>query len=349
MPDDAAHPTIQVIKYTDRQFHEEEMSDVRGIREFLDEEGVTWVNVVGLGNVELLQKLSELFGLHRLALEDVVNVHQRPKVEQYADHLFIVMRMVSVETHVDEKQLSIFLGKGFVITFQAQDTQCLEPVRERLREARGRIRQSGADYLAYALIDAVVDAYFPAVDEYGERIEQLDEQISSGHSPHLMESLHSVRTDLMTLRRAIRPVRDALVLLMPDPHSLITEETQFYLRDCYDHTVQLTDLLDTYRELCADLRDYYMSTISNRMNEIMKVLTVIATIFIPLSFIAGIYGMNFNTQLAGNMPELNWPFGYVFALVLMAIVGLGLITFIWRQGWLDRSDAVVDEGRHDES
>jgi magnesium transporter len=343
VPSDAPRPKLRIFKYTDTEFHEEEVEDVRRLQTFLDDSAVIWVSVVGLGDLELLRALSDVFGLHKLALEDVVNVHQRPKVEEYADHLFIVLRMVSVATHVHEEQLSIFLGKGFVLTFQEHARECLDPVRERLRKARGRIRQSGADYLAYALIDAVVDAYFPVVDEYGERIEQLDEQISSGHSHHLMQALHGVRADLMALRRAIRPTRDALLLLMPDPHSLIGDDTQFYLRDCYDHTVQLTDLLDTYRELCADLRDYYMSAVNNRMNEIMKVLTVIATIFIPLSFITGLYGMNFNTQLPGNMPELNWPYGYGFALLLMAGVALGLIAFIWRQGWLSRGDKVFDE------
>lgn len=349
VPSDAARPTMHIVKYTETALHEEEVRDIGRMREFMDEAAVTWVHVDGLGDIELLHQLSEAFGLHRLALEDVVNVHQRPKVEEYADHLFIVLRTVSATAEVHGEQLSIFLGKNFVLTFQERAGDCLEPIRARLREARGRIRQLGADYLAYALIDAVVDGYFPVVDEYGERIERLDEQIAAGHSPHLMEALHDIRADLMALRRAIRPLRDAFVLLMPDPHSLISKETQFYLRDCYDHAVQLTDLLDTYRELCADLRDYYMSSINNRMNEIMKVLTIIATVFIPLSFIAGIYGMNFNTRLPGNMPELNWPYGYGFALLLMGGVGLGLIAFIWRKGWLSGGGTLVERSDQEDA
>lgn len=339
---DAPRPTIRVIKYNESELLEEDAQEAERIRDFLDDESVTWVDVSGLGDVETLHTIGEVFALHKLALEDVVNVHQRSKVEEFGDHLFIVLRMVSRDEHLQSEQLSMFLGKNFVLTIQEHHGECLDPVRERLRQARGRVRQAGADYLAYALIDAVIDAYFPVVDEYGDRIERLDELLSTGHPPHLMDALHNVRTDLMTLRRAIRPLRDALVLLMPDPHSLISDETQFHLRDCYDHTVQLMDLLDTYRELCADLRDYYMSTVNNRMNEIMKVLTIIATIFIPLSFIAGIYGMNFNTSQPGNMPELNWPYGYLFALLIMGAVGLGLLGFIWRKGWLSRSESVFD-------
>lgn len=340
---DAPRPTISIIKYSESEFQELQIPDVGNLTEFVDDTSVTWVDVDGLGDVETLLKLSEVFGLHGLALEDVVNVHQRAKVEEYGDHLFIVLRMVSLDDHVKSEQLSMFLGKNFVVTFQEQPGDCLEPVRDRLRKARGRVRKAGADYLAYALIDAVVDAYFPVVDDYGERIEMLDEQLSAGNPAHFMDALHDVRNDLMMLRRAIRPLRDALVLLMPDPHSLVSDETQFHLRDCYDHTIQLMDLLDTYREMCADLRDYYMSSVNNRMNDIMKVLTIIATIFIPLSFIAGIYGMNFNTKQPGNMPELNWPYGYLFALLIMAVVGVGLLGFIWRKGWLSRSDGAFEQ------
>jgi magnesium transporter len=268
----------------------------------------------------------------------VVNVHQRAKVEEYGDHLYIVLRMVGPGEHLETEQLSLFLGRNFVLTFQERPGDCFEPVRARLRHSRGRMRDTGADYLAYALIDAIVDAYFPVVDDCGERLEELDEQMSAGHSHDAMAVLHHLRGELMLLRRAIRPLRDELVNLMPDPNALIRPETQFYLRDCYDHTVQLIDLLDTYRELCSDLRDFHLSAVSNRMNEIMKVLTIIATLFMPLSFIAGVYGMNFNTALPGNMPELNWPYGYVLSLGLMLLVAGGMVAFFWRRGWLGGND-----------
>lgn len=335
---DAAQPSIRVITYDDDELVETVVTDVAQLRDLLEEDAVNWVHVDGLGNVAMLHELSEIFGLHGLALEDVVNMHQRAKVEEYGDHLFIVLRMVLTGEHVHGEQLSMFLGRNFVLTLQQHPCDCLDPVRDRLRKARGRIRETGPDYLAYAVIDCVVDAYFPVVDECGERIEQMDEEITTGYSPNYMESLHGVRTDLMALRRAIRPLRDALVLLMPDPHALIGEETQFYLRDCFDHVIQLIDLVDTYRELCGNLRDYHLSVVNNHMNEIMKVLTIIATIFIPLSFIAGVYGMNFNTAQPGNMPELNWPYGYFVALGVMATTALSLLWFIWWRGWLKARD-----------
>ncbi len=338
---DAPRPAIHVIKYTADRLEEEDLDDVRRVRPFLDDTSVTWVNVDGLGDIETLRRLSEIFGLHDLAMEDVVNVHQRAKVEEYGDHLFIVLRMVYRGEHPESEQLSMFVGKNFVLTIQEHTADCLEPVRERLRRARGQVRRAGADYLAYALIDAVVDAYFPVVDGYGERMERLDEQLSIGQSSRFAEALHEVRADLLLLRRVIRPLRDALALLMPDPHSLITQDTQFHLRDCFDHVVQVLDLLDTYRLMCSDLREFYMSAVNNRMNEVMKVLTIIATIFIPLSFITGIYGMNFNTQLPANMPELNWPYGYLLTLLVIAGVGLSLLVFIWRKGWLTGSEPVT--------
>ncbi len=332
-------PLIHLIEYSATEFREREI-DCESLDDLSGTESmITWADIVGLGDVGTVLHFGERFGLHNLALEDVVNVHQRPKVEEYGDHLFIVLRMLSLGEQVESEQLSLFLGKDFVISFQERSGDCLEPVRNRLRKARGRIRQLGSDYLAYALIDAVIDSYFPVVDNYGERLEQLDAMLSAGDSTHFLDSLHQLRNDMMELRRAIRPLRDAIIMLMPDPHSLVTSDTQYHLRDCYDHTVQLIELLDTYREMCADLRDYYMSTVNNHMNEIMKVLTIIATIFIPLSFITGLYGMNFNTDKPANMPELNWRYGYPFALALMVGTAVGLLVFVWRKGWLTRSDS----------
>ncbi len=339
----AQRPVIRVIKYAADKLVEHQVHDVTQLAELLDDSSVTWINVDGLGDAATLQQLGRVFGLHQLALEDVVNVHQRAKVEEYADQLFIVVRMPEVnEGLLRTEQLSLVLGKRFVLTFQERPGDCLDPVRERIRAGAGRMRTAGADYLAYALIDAVVDSYFPIVDEYGERMEALEERISAGHWPHAISVLHDLRGDLMLLRRAIRPLRDALVHLMPDPHSLISEETQFYLRDCYDHTVQLIDLLDTYRELCSDLRDFHVLAVSNRTNEIMKVLTIMATIFIPLNFIVSLYGMNFNTDFTWNMPELNWPFGYPAVLLLILGVAFGLLYFFWRKGWLGDSQDTTE-------
>jgi magnesium transporter len=229
------------------------------------------------------------------------------------------------------------LGKNFVLTFQQQSGDCFDPVRDRIRTRRGRIRNAGADYLVYALIDAVIDSYFPIVETFADHLEELEDQVATRQSPNVIDRIHEVRNDLLLLRRSVRPHRDALNELVRDEHPLICNETRVFLRDCYDHTIQLIDLLEVYREMCADLRDYYLSIVSNRMNEVMKVLTIIATIFIPLGFIAGLYGMNFNTSLPGNMPELNVPYGYVGAIAMMSLVALGMLAFFWRSGWIGTS------------
>ncbi len=338
-PDDALGPSIAVIQFSESVLIEQVITDVSLVGDFLADDSVTWINIDGLGDAATFHTLAQVFGLHRLAMEDVVNVHQRAKVEDYDDYLFIVMRMVTMRGHLDNEQVSMFLGKNFVLTVQERPGDCFDPVRGRLRHSKGRIRKAGADYLAYALIDALIDGYFPVVDSYGERMEQLDEQISTGRSVHTMDAIHGLRSDLMALRRAIRPLRDELNHLHANADGFFTKDTTVYLRDCYDHTNQIIDLLDSYRELCANLRDYYMSIISNRMNEVMKMLTIIGTIFIPLSFIAGVYGMNFNNEMPWNMPELNWPFGYVFALVLMLGVGLGLLGLLWHKGWLQSHES----------
>jgi magnesium transporter len=299
--------------------------------------------VDGLGDATTIKTLGERFDLHTLALEDVVNVHQRPKVEPFEKHLFIVARMVRPGEQVDTEQISLFVGERYVLTFQESGGDCLEPVRERIRKSSGRVRKVGADYLAYALLDAVVDSYFPVVELYADELERLDEQMESRHDLQINSRIHNVQNDLLMLRRAIRPHRDAVNQLIRDGHPLIQEETKVFLRDCHDHTVQLSDLLDVYRETCGDLRDYRLSVVSGHMNEIMKVLTIIATIFMPLGFIAGVYGMNFDPKLPGNMPELTWPYGYVFALLLMSLSVAGMVSFFWWKGWIGPSERSRDK------
>lgn len=327
-------PLIHTIRYSASKLEEAHESNVESLSLPTDPSMVTWINVTGLGNERLFDVLQRKFSLHGLALEDVVNSHQRAKVEEYDDHVFIVARMVSQNESLEFEQLSIFFGKNFVLTLQEKAGDCLEPVRYRLRQAHGRIREARTDYLVYSILDAVVDSYFPITDAVGERLELLDESISNGVTQDVMRELHVLRGELMQLRRTVRPFRDALVHLLHDPHSVFSDQTEYYLRDCYDHSIQLMDLLDTYREMCSDLRDYYMSAMNTRMNEVMKVLTIIATVFIPLSFVAGVYGMNFNTNLPGNMPELDWPYGYVWSLGLMTLIASGLVGFIWKKGWL---------------
>jgi len=331
----AAQPVIEVMAYGPDQWFERPLHNLDDLPKLLAQYPVVWVNVNGLGDAATIQKLGEILQLHRLALEDVVNVHQRAKMEQYGDHLFIVVRTVEQQMPLGVEQISMFLGKKYVLTFQERPGDDWSFVRERLRQKRGRIRNSGADYLAYALIDAVVDSYFPVLESLGEQVEQLDEELTADPHQEVVHRVHEIRTALHVLRRAIWPHREALSALTREHLDLITDETRVHLRDCYDHTVQIIDLVENDRDLCSDLRDFYLSAVSKRMNEIMKVLTVIATLFMPLSFLAAVWGMNFNTEVSPwNMPELNWRYGYPLALGAMLAVAGSMLYFFYRRGWM---------------
>jgi magnesium transporter len=333
---EAAPPTIRILAYGPTEVLEEHVVEARRVRDFLDKQPVTWVDVEGLGDASTIHALGEIFNVHRLVLEDIVTVHQRPKIEQYDDQLFIVARAVYPGEHLESEQISLFVGENFVLTFQeGRPGDCLEAIRERIRKKGGRIRDAGHDYLAYALLDAIVDSYFPILEEYGERLETLEDEILLRPQPDTVARIHGIKRDLLTLRRAMWPQRETFNALLRGEGSVMTTETRLYIRDCYDHSVQILDLLETYRELGSDLIDMYLSMVSNRTNEIMRVLTVISVVFIPLTFIAGVYGMNFDTEKSlWNMPELKWYFGYPFALLLMLMVALGQMIFFRRRGWL---------------
>jgi magnesium transporter len=341
----APKPVITVLTYGPEKFEERAIAEVGSLKEFLGKWPVTWINVDGLGDATTIRQLGELLHLHPLALEDVVNVHQRAKVEEYPEHLFVVLRMAHPAERLSTEQVSIFLGKGFVVTFQESlPGDSFEPVRERIRATRAAIRQRGCDYLCYALIDAAIDSFFPVLESMGERIEDLEEEALADATRNTINCIHDVKHDLLMLRRAIWPAREALHSLARDPSPLVTDETRIYLRDAYDHTIQLLDLLETYRELGSDLRDLYLSSVSTRMNEIMKVLTIISTIFIPLTFIVGLYGMNFEF-----MPELHWRFGYASVWFVMAALVIFMLLFFRRKGWIGERAPIMDvkEDRHD--
>lgn len=335
---DAAPSHVRLVRYSPDTYAVEELTPSNphppDIGTNSDVSRITWIDVSGYRNSEAIQQIGERFGLHPLALEDAVAGHQRPKVDVYHDNIFVVARYHQPGT-VETEQVSFFLGSDFVVSFQESDNGLLAPVRERIEAAQGRIRRCGADYLLYSLLDVVVDGYFPALEGYGERLDALDDRISAHAEQNLINEIHGVRTELLSIRRAVWPLRDALNTLIRDGGNLISDEAELYLRDCHDHTVQIIDVIETDRELCADLRDFYLSVVSNRMNQVMKFLTIIATVFIPLSFVAGLYGMNFNTQASvWNMPELNWTLGYPFALGVMATMACGMFYFFWRKGWL---------------
>jgi magnesium transporter len=334
----AAKPVVHLIAYGPQGCVERELrtaADIDQLPQIMEQYPVTWVNVDGLGDVDVVSRLGKVFRLHPLALEDVLNTHQRAKVEQYADHLFIVARMIEQGAKLDTDQLGMFLGKRFVVTFQQLAGDCLDPLRERIRQGRALIRSSGPDYLAYAVLDGVVDSYFPILEIFGEEIETLETSIITNEDGNVISRIHDVKSKLLVLRRAIWPLREALHVLVRDPIPLIQDDTRIYLRDCSDHTFQIIDLLETYRELASDLMELYHSSISNRMNEVMQVLTVIATIFIPLTFIVGVYGMNFDTTASPwSMPELKWYWGYPAIWGVMLAVAGGLLVFFRHRGWL---------------
>jgi magnesium transporter len=335
-------------------FVEEAVDDLSRLPAFLEDWPVTWINVDGLRERSILLDLAGTFGLHTLAIADVANVTQRPKIEHYEKHDFLVLRMPQLSERLSTEQVSLFLGQRVVITFQERVGDCFDPVRKRIRESRGRIRSAGPDYLAYALLDAVVDSLFPVLEEYGERVDGLEDRATADVDSGVISDIHDVKRDLLTLRRAVWPLREAVNALMRDESPFIMKDTQVYMRDCYDHAVQVIDLVENYRELAAGLVELCMSNVSNRMNEIMKVLSIIATVFLPLGFIAGLYGMNFNSERSRwNMPELNWAWGYPFTLLLMAAVVGGMLLFFRSKGWLGGSPKPRrpdrDESRRDES
>jgi magnesium transporter len=328
-------PTIRVLAYGSGELHEEEIHSAHSLTELLGRCPVLWVNVCGLGDGKVVEEVGRIFSFHPLALEDVLSVQQRPKVEEYGNYLFLVARTLSLSGGLEDQQISLFVAKDFVVTFQERSTGCFEPVRERIRKGQERIIHRASDYLAYALLDAIIDGYFPVLEQYGDRLEALEDEVVSATNAETIVKIHQAKRDLLALRRALWPLREAVNSLLREDISLFSEETHVYLRDCYDHCVQIMDVVETYRETISGLLDVYLSSLSNRMNGIMKVLTIIATIFMPLSFIVGVYGMNFNpAKSPWNMPELQWYWGYPYVLGLMFIVVVGMLIFFRRKGWL---------------
>ncbi|MGC1307780.1 MAG: magnesium/cobalt transporter CorA [Phormidesmis sp.] len=350
--DEDASPTeLTLIDYSETSAIRRKLRSPEAAAAHLDSQSVSWIDLQGLGNEDVLNRLGKVFHLHPLVLEDVVNVPQRPKVEYYNDQLLIITRMVMMapeteedDPHFTSEQLSFVLGKNYLLTVQEELNQdCLDPVRTRIRQNLGRIRSEGADYLAYALLDAVIDAYFPVLEDYGEYIESLEDEVIFNPTRHTVQKIYRVRRELMSLRRSVWPQRNSLNQLVRDGSSdLISQEARIYLQDCYDHVVQVLDIVETYRELTANLMDVYLSSVSNRMNEVMKTLTVISSIFIPLTFIVGVYGMNFNTRVSPwNMPELDAYWGYPLCWAGMVAIALSLTYYFWRQGWFDSSATKV--------
>jgi magnesium transporter len=344
---DSPPPVIVLIDYNDAKAVRLEVAAPEECVPYLDTESVSWVDVKGLGNEDVLQRLGRVFSLHPLVLEDVVNVPQRPKVEEHSNQLLIIARMVTLkddaETFINE-QVSLILGKHYLLTVQEEPNyDSFGPIRERIRTNKGTIRKHGSDFLAYALLDSIIDGFFPVLESYGERLEELEDEVVASPTRQTLEKIHNLKRELLSLRRAIWPQRDAINSLIRDGSELISDEVRVYLRDCYDHTVQVLDMVETYRELASSLMDIYLSSINNKMSEVMKVLTVMSSVFIPLTFIAGVYGMNFNPDASPwNMPELNWYWGYPACIGIMIITAVTLIFFFWRRGWFENYSTMIE-------
>jgi magnesium transporter len=270
-------------------------------------------------------------------MEDVLNLHQRPKVEEFDDHLFLIACMAQAESTTNSNQVAMFLGNGYLLSFQEEAGDSFDLLRNRIRQGKGRVRSQAADYLCYALLDSVVDGYFPVLEEYGELLEVLEDSVITKPESQHIKVLHDMKRQLLGIRRSVWPHREMLNAFIRDENPLVAQDTRIYLRDVYDHTVQLMDIIETYREIASGLVDVYISSVSVKLNEIMKVLTVFATIFMPLGFIASLYGMNFDRSVSPwNMPELGWRFGYLFSLILMGGIAVGLLIYFRSQGWMGR-------------
>lgn len=339
----AVRPVIQLMSYDRNGLEEKEITDLSELQSHLKSGRNLWINVDGLGDDEALKTLGEYLDLHPLALEDVLNTGQRPKVEVYADYLFIVVQMIYQEKDrvICGEQVSMFLGRNYVITFQEEgDYDVFDPVRKRLRSGAGSMRKGKPDYLAYALLDSVIDHYYPVLEDLGNDIEELEERLLNHPAKEMVKTLHGYKRQLTQLRRIVWPMRDVVNSLLHDNSGHITSPTKVFLRDCYDHTVQLMDFVESYKEITSGLMELYHSSVGLRTNEIMRVLTVITSIFIPLTFIVGVYGMNFQEQAPEhrdyplNMPELYHPYGYIGIWVVMILIAVVQLVFFRRKNWL---------------
>lgn len=336
-----ARPRMFVIDYCADVAVEKEIAHLDEVIEYLEDErpSITWVDVRGIGHRETFERMGEIFKVHPLALEDIVNVPQRPKADAYADHHLIIARMAQMDEAgtLRSEQIAILFGRTFVLTVQEEaDWDVMEPVRERIRRGRGSIRERGPDFLAYAILDAVIDGFFPVLERLGERIEDLELEVTRARRP-MSREIHDIKRELLTLRRAIWPQRDLTNMLLREESALISKETRLHLRDTYDHAVQVMDMVETFREITSGLMDLYLSGVSNRMNEIMKVLTIISTIFLPITAIAGVYGMNFHHESSPyNMPELDWYYGYPFVIIVMLGSVVGLLFYYRSKGWIGK-------------
>lgn len=324
--------TIEIIDYDEKQMQEKITGEVEECFPFKEQPTVTWINIDGIHQTDIIEKIGKHFDLHPLILEDIMSTGQRPKMEDFGHYIYIVLKMLQSgdnDGEIKAEQVSLILGSNFVISFQETQGDVFNHVRERIRGSKGRIRKMKSDYLAYALMDAIVDQYFVILEKLGDRIELMEDELLASPSPATLHEIHSLKSEMIFLRKSVWPLREVISALERGESSLIQESTIMYLKDVYDHTIQVIDSIETFRDMLSGMLDIYLSSISNKMNEVMKVLTIIATIFIPLTFVAGIYGMNFE-----NMPELGWRWGYTMVWMVIISVATAMVFYFKRKQWL---------------
>ena len=323
---------IRVIDFDEANLEERELETVEDCVPYKDKPSVTWINIDGLHEVGVIEKIGTNFDLHPLILEDILHTEQRPKMEDFENYIFIIAKMLSYDEEEDQlksEQFSLVLGRNYILTFQEREGDVFEPVRERLRKGKGRLRKRPPDYLAYALIDAVVDHYFLVLEKIAERVESLEDELVANPTPQTLQTIHHLKREMIFLRKSVWPLRELIGALERGESGLIEQGTTLFLRDVYDHTIQVIDTVETLRDMVSGMLDVYLSSISNKMNEVMKVLTIIATIFIPMTFIAGVYGMNFEF-----MPELKWHWGYPIVWVIIIAIAIVMLLYFRKKRWL---------------
>ncbi len=327
----AVEPKVRAINYGKSKITDQKIVDLNQIKAIIKPDTITWIDIQGFGDTSTIQQIGDIFAIHPLALEDIVNVPQRPKAENYEDQVLVITRMVSLDPNkqVQMEQVAVLIGKQYVITFQEQYGDVLDRLRDRIRVADSRIRKKGSDYLAYAIIDTIVDGYYPVIDALGDHLEELENTVMESPSNQALRELNETKNLLVNLRRAVWPQREAVNSLIREENVLISDEVRIYLRDTYDHCAQTAEVVEMYREMSSGLVSIYLSSIANRSNDVMKVLTIMASIFIPLTFMAGIYGMNFE-----HMPELHFRWSYPILWMAMVTIACGMTYFFYRKGWL---------------
>lgn len=348
IPTDAIPPVAQCFIYDQQTCNEVTVNSAKEIEDIYNklEEKILWVHISGFGNKLFFDELALFFKIHRLEVEDIFNVYQRPKVDEYEGHLFMVSRLLGMQNDcLVNDQLSLLLGKNYVITIQEKRDDYFDPVRHRIRNAKGYLRHQKADYLAYALLDSVIDFYYPALEKIGNKLDELEEELLSNPTRESMNKILQIKRELIIFRRTIWPERDKINDIIRSTFEEIHESSKVYFRDSYDHCIQMLDIVESYKEVTSSLMDVYLSSVSHKLNQVMKVLTIISTIFIPLTFIVGLYGMNFQSvnhetgeKLPWNMPELYSPYGYVGVMVLMVVIVVAQLYFFYKKGWINFRD-----------